>query len=138
MQPALSQASASELGNFFRINWPMRPPYYVGTEKEGAPLNSLSPLPWLFLKAKQTPDTRELFLLHGHQPSLSEGFLLYFYKIFFLTRDALWLKSPWLMPTCLHSNNTKPLNYGLSYGRSSREEEKSVCPSLTIQQNAGS
>lgn len=59
-------------------------------------------------------------------------------KIFFLTRDALWLKSPWLMPTCLHSNNTKPLNYGLSYGRSSREEEKSVCPSLTIQQNAGS
>lgn len=101
---------------------------------------STASLPWPGSSTEQTRlrDTRELSPSHGYQPSLGEGFPLYFYKIFFLTCDALRLKKPWLVPTYLHSNNTKPLNYGLSYGRSSREEEKSVCPSLTIRQNTGS
>lgn len=59
--PAFSQASASELGNFFQIKWPMRPSYCVDTEKEGAPLESLSPLPRLFYRANQTTRHQRAF-----------------------------------------------------------------------------
>lgn len=57
---------------------------------------STASLPWPGSSTEQTRlrDTRELSPSHGYQPSLGEGFPLYFYKIFFLTRDALWLKKP--------------------------------------------